>query len=170
METKHSPWSKKHFKPKKGVVNIPNCIRTVISTEWTEEIAKLEKFFAGIVLPTNPLKLNSWTIVTDPASFIESELAFVKTTNGIRIYRPHIDRLIELRRKLLRYRKGEARKEAMLLRKTRLKDKRQMRISLRTIPDDDFVLEMASKFTAKEQRLVNKNASPQKHFLLTSQH
>lgn len=65
--------------------------------DWTNEIKELEKFFAGIKLPTQPIKLNGWTTISDCSLFIECNLATVKANNGKRTFLPYLNRLQDLK-------------------------------------------------------------------------
>lgn len=64
---------------------------------WNNEIAELEAYFASIGLPTQPVKLNECTTITDCSLFIESHLATVKGTNGNETYISYLNRLQKLR-------------------------------------------------------------------------
>jgi hypothetical protein len=68
---------------------------------WSNDIAELENYFASIELPTQPIKLNRWSTITDCSLFIESHLATVKANNGKRTFLPYLNRLQELKRVLL---------------------------------------------------------------------
>jgi len=67
---------------------------------WSNDIAELENYFASIELPTQPIKLNRWSIITDCSLFIESHLATVKANNGKRTFLPYLNRLQELKQVL----------------------------------------------------------------------
>jgi hypothetical protein len=45
---------------------------------WSNDIAELENYFASIELPTQPVKLNRCSTITDCSLFIESHFATVK--------------------------------------------------------------------------------------------
>ena len=64
---------------------------------WSNNIAELENYFASIELPTQPVKLNSCSIITDCSLFIESHFAAVKANNGKRTFLPYLNRLQELK-------------------------------------------------------------------------
>lgn len=64
---------------------------------WGNDIAELETYFAGIELPTQPLKLNQCSTIKDCSLFIESHFATVKANNGKRTFLPYLDRLRELK-------------------------------------------------------------------------
>jgi predicted RNA-binding Zn-ribbon protein involved in translation (DUF1610 family) len=60
---------------------------------WSNDVAEL-------VLPTQPVKLNRCSTITDCCLFIESNLAKVKANNGKPIFLPHLHRLQELKQVL----------------------------------------------------------------------
>jgi len=64
---------------------------------WEQDIAELENYFAGITLPTQPVKLNKCSTITNCSLFIESHFATVKANNGKRTFLPHLSRLQELK-------------------------------------------------------------------------
>ena len=67
---------------------------------WSNEITEFETFFAGIELPTQPIKLNPYGTIINCSLFIESHLATVKANNGKRIFLPYFNRLQELKQTL----------------------------------------------------------------------
>ena len=67
---------------------------------WSNDIAELENYFASIELPTQPVKLNRCSTITDCSLFIESHFATVKTNNGKRTFLPYLNRLQELKQVL----------------------------------------------------------------------
>ncbi|NLZ30976.1 MAG: hypothetical protein GX885_09595 [Methanomicrobiales archaeon] len=67
---------------------------------WSNDIAELENYFASIELPTQPLKLNRCSTITDCSLFIESHFATVKRNNGNRTFLPYLNRLQELKQVL----------------------------------------------------------------------
>jgi hypothetical protein len=44
---------------------------------WEHEITELEGFFNSIILPTEPIKINKWSTITDLTRNLESEFATV---------------------------------------------------------------------------------------------
>jgi sulfite reductase alpha subunit-like flavoprotein len=64
---------------------------------WEQDITELESYFAGISLPTLPMKLNSFFTVTDVSSFIESHFLIVKANIRKRTFIPYLNRLQELK-------------------------------------------------------------------------
>lgn len=67
---------------------------------WSNDIAELESYFASIELPTQPVKLNRCSTITDCSLFIESYFATVKGNNGNRTFLPYLNRLQELKQVL----------------------------------------------------------------------
>ena len=67
---------------------------------WSNDIAELENYFASIELPTQPVKLNRCSTITDCSLFIESHFATVKANNGKRTFLPYLNRLQELKQVL----------------------------------------------------------------------
>jgi hypothetical protein len=67
---------------------------------WSNDIAELENYFASIELPTQPVKLNRCSTITDCSLFIESHFATVKGNNGKRTFLPYLNRLQELKQAL----------------------------------------------------------------------
>lgn len=64
---------------------------------WEQDITELENYFAGIAIPTQPVKLNKWSTITNCSLFIESHFASVKVNNGKRTFLPYLNRLQELK-------------------------------------------------------------------------
>ncbi|OYQ37526.1 hypothetical protein CHU92_08025 [Flavobacterium cyanobacteriorum] len=67
---------------------------------WEQDITELENYFTGIALPTQPVKLNRCSTITDCSQFIESHFATVKANNGKRTFLPYLNRLQELKQVL----------------------------------------------------------------------
>ena len=64
---------------------------------WDNDITELENYFSNIEIPTQPVKLNSYSTITDCSLFIESHFATVKANNGNKTFLPHLNRLQELK-------------------------------------------------------------------------
>ena len=64
---------------------------------WEQDITELEKYFAGVTLPNQPLKINPYSTITNCSRFIESQFATVKANNGKRTFLPYLNRLQELK-------------------------------------------------------------------------
>jgi len=67
---------------------------------WEQDITELENYFTGIALPTQPVKLNRCSTITNCSLFIESHFATVKANNGKRTFLPYLNRLQELKQVL----------------------------------------------------------------------
>ncbi len=69
--------------------------------DWNNDISELEKYFAGIELPIEPVKLNDWTTITDITLFVENSLSTVKKYNGNKVFLPYLSRLRTLKKILV---------------------------------------------------------------------
>ena len=67
---------------------------------WEKDIADLEKYFAGIEVPAQPVKLNPHSTITNYSLFIHSHFATVKANSGGRTFLPFLNRLQGLRQYL----------------------------------------------------------------------
>ncbi len=65
--------------------------------DWSHIISELETYFASIELPTQPIRLNQCSVITDCSQFIKSHIATVKANNGKRTFLPYLKRLQELK-------------------------------------------------------------------------
>ena len=64
------------------------------------DIEELEAFFHDAELPSEPIRLDACTVITNVSLFIESHLSYVKAHDGNDRYMPYLDRLRELKRVL----------------------------------------------------------------------
>ena len=64
---------------------------------WELHITNLENYFTRIALPTQPLKLNKCSTITNCSLFVESHFATVKANNGNSSYLPYLERLNSLK-------------------------------------------------------------------------
>ena len=64
---------------------------------WSNEIAELENYFASITLPKHPIKLNSYSTITNCSKFIEAHLIELKTHSGNYRFSAYLSRLQELK-------------------------------------------------------------------------
>lgn len=87
----------KHFEP-----IVKSCYFSKPETpkpeSWEQDITELETYFTGIIPPTQPVKLNPYSTITNVSLFIESHFATVKFNNGNRTYLPYLNRLHELKK------------------------------------------------------------------------
>jgi hypothetical protein len=67
---------------------------------WEQDITELENYFAGLTLPTQPIKLNRCSTIKDCSLFIKSHFATVKANNGKQTFLPYLNRLRELKQVL----------------------------------------------------------------------
>ena len=65
--------------------------------KWERDITELENYFAGIAIPTQPVKLNKCSTITNCSLFIESHLTTVKANKGKRTFIQYLNRLQELK-------------------------------------------------------------------------
>jgi hypothetical protein len=64
---------------------------------WQQSIAELESYFDGAEIPTQPVKLNKCSTITNCTLFIESHFAAVKANNGNSTFLPYLNRLEQLK-------------------------------------------------------------------------
>jgi hypothetical protein len=67
----------------------------VRSKPWDQEIKELENRIDRILVPESPIRLNSYSLIEDPAKFIQSHLDIIKANNGNSTYLPYLKRLQE---------------------------------------------------------------------------
>jgi len=67
---------------------------------WEQDITELENYFTNITLPTQLVKLNRCSTITNCSLFIESHFATVKANNGKRTFLPYLNRMQELKQVL----------------------------------------------------------------------
>jgi hypothetical protein len=60
-------------------------------------VSELESFFTSASLPSEPIRLDDCTLITDIRQFIKAELAVAKAHNGQERYLPYFERLKQLR-------------------------------------------------------------------------
>lgn len=65
-------------------------------------IVGLETFFRNIALPEDPIEQYPGITIIDPSLFINSHLTIVKSQNGKAVYKPYLNRLVDLRKYLIR--------------------------------------------------------------------
>jgi len=78
-------------------LNSLNTIKKEQPQNWSDDVAELENYFAGITLPTQPINLTAWEKIENVPLFIESHFATVKANNGNRTFLPYLNRLQELK-------------------------------------------------------------------------
>ena len=71
---------------------------------WDKEIEEVERFLKDTTLPEDPIRINSYSTITDFQKFFKGHMGFVKANNGNKTYRPYMDRLIELKDFLIKNR------------------------------------------------------------------
>ena len=65
--------------------------------DWSNELKELEQYFKGITLPGEPIQLDKSTKVVDIRLFLNSHILTAKRNNGSRHFKPHLDRLRQLK-------------------------------------------------------------------------
>lgn len=91
------------FKPKETAIHTEHVSVESVSevpeetpVTWDQEIEALEKYFSGIKIPQEEIKLSEYQTVTDVNKFVQSHLSTVKRHNGKFHYTPYLNRLQEL--------------------------------------------------------------------------
>lgn len=67
-----------------------------LQKDWNKNIIEIEKYFKSIEIPTQPVKLNRCTTITNCDMFIDSHIKTVKANNGKKTFLPYLDRLKDL--------------------------------------------------------------------------
>ncbi len=86
--------------PTSPIVEVFKIGRIEQPQNWSNDIAELENYFSSIELPTQPVKLNRCSTITDCSLFIKNHFATVKANNGKLVFMPYFDRLKELKQVL----------------------------------------------------------------------
>jgi hypothetical protein len=68
---------------------------------WQPAINELKEYFAGISLPSHPVKLNDHTKVVDITKFIEGHISTIQANDGRERFRPYLNRLQEIKQIIL---------------------------------------------------------------------
>ena len=76
---------------------LPSAIHKLNKPSNWEQITNLEDYFSSIDLPTNPVKLNRCSTITNVPHFIENHFTTVKAQNGNETFLPYLHRLEELK-------------------------------------------------------------------------
>lgn len=64
------------------------------------KIAELEKYFAGIELPMQPIRLDKCSTIMNCSLFVESHLAVIKANKNKDVILPYLHRLQQLKQVL----------------------------------------------------------------------
>ena len=72
--------------------------RTVTDEIESWPIDEIETYFKKIKMPKEPIKLDSFGMITNVQKYIEANLSAAKLHNGKRIYKPYFDRLLKLKK------------------------------------------------------------------------
>lgn len=81
-------------------VEVFNTERIEQPQSWEQDVKELEIYYSSIELPTQPVKLNRCSTITDCSLFLESHFATTKAHNGKQTFIPYLNRLQELRQTL----------------------------------------------------------------------
>ena len=73
----------------------------VCKENWSNEISELETFFKGIATNNQPIQLNSCSMIYDVKKFTDNHFTIVAANNGNPTFLPYLNRLQELKNKLL---------------------------------------------------------------------
>ena len=65
---------------------------------WQKDITELETYFSSILLPTQHIKFDQCSTITNTPRFIESHLSVIKANHGKELFLPYLSRLIELKK------------------------------------------------------------------------
>jgi hypothetical protein len=68
---------------------------------WQPAINELKEYFAGISLPSHPVKLNDHTTITNISQFIEGHISTIQANDGRERFRPYLNRLQEIKQIIL---------------------------------------------------------------------
>jgi len=69
---------------------------------WQQDIDELETYFAGIALPTEPIRLTAGVTITDLPQFIDSHLNTLKANNGNPTFIAALNRLQGLKKAVIK--------------------------------------------------------------------
>lgn len=64
---------------------------------WASDISDLKAFFLNTCIPSGPVRMNTFTSISDPAFFIESHLKTVTNNDGKKTFLPYLERLLEFK-------------------------------------------------------------------------
>lgn len=67
------------------------------SEDWSDQIKELESYFSNTSIPTNPIKLDVCSTITNTKLFIESHIATARANNGNKTFLPYLNRLNKLK-------------------------------------------------------------------------
>lgn len=85
-----------------GAIIVQKLSEPIQPETWDQDITNLQTYFTEIILPTDPVKLNQCSTITDVSKFIESHFETAKGNSNGRIKEIFIDRLQELKQILIK--------------------------------------------------------------------
>jgi hypothetical protein len=65
--------------------------------DWGQDLIELERFYSDTTLPTEPVRLNRHSVISDCPRFVDSHLTTLRLNEGNRTFEPYLSRLRELR-------------------------------------------------------------------------
>ena len=71
-----------------------------------QSFEEIEEWFASNGIPDVPVRLNPFTVVVDPRAMVAGHLAIVRANPGKELFRPYLERLIQLREAMENSRAG----------------------------------------------------------------
>lgn len=79
---------------------------TNVALNWTEQINELETYFTTTSLPENPIVLNNCSTINNAPHFVTAHLTFIKANNGNPTFLPYMNRLQQVKQKLMQNTNG----------------------------------------------------------------
>ena len=67
---------------------------------WEQDITDLKSYFEDVEIPTQPVKLNRFSTITNCSLFIESHFTTIKANDGKQAFLPYLNRLQDLKQVL----------------------------------------------------------------------
>jgi hypothetical protein len=67
-----------------------------------DELEELESFFKSVELPKGELKMSASATIINVAKFVDSHLSILKANLDNKLYQPHYNRLVALKKMLIK--------------------------------------------------------------------
>ena len=71
-----------------------------------QSFEEIEEWFASNAIPDGPVRLNPFTVVVDPRAMVAGHMPIVRANPGKELFRPYLERLIQLREAIENSRAG----------------------------------------------------------------
>ena len=71
-----------------------------------QSFEEIEQWFASNGIPDGPVSLNKFTVVVDPRAMVAGHMPIVRANPGKELFRPYLERLIQLREAIENSRAG----------------------------------------------------------------